>query len=157
MGKGAVKVVLRTRPTEYFAANSLQFLEGSTVGFYYPRRKDKGPLNNTQEHYSFRLDDILHNASQERVFDATCRNIVDSVVQGFNGTIMAYGQTGAGKTYTMTGTHSLFYYLQWHHHGLRPDRRGEDVHHDRYSFFVLLSSMAPSWPTARPARGRRTP
>jgi len=31
------------------------------------------------------------------------RDAVENVLQGFNATVMAYGQTGAGKTYTMTG------------------------------------------------------
>ena len=30
--------------------------------------------------------------------------ILESVMQGYNGTIFAYGQTGTGKTYTMEGT-----------------------------------------------------
>lgn len=30
-------------------------------------------------------------------------DVVDSVLQGFNGTIIAYGQTGSGKTFTMSG------------------------------------------------------
>lgn len=30
-----------------------------------------------------------------------CRPLVDAVLNGFNGTLMAYGQTGTGKTYTM--------------------------------------------------------
>ena len=29
--------------------------------------------------------------------------IVESVLEGFNGTIFAYGQTSSGKTFTMTG------------------------------------------------------
>ena len=29
--------------------------------------------------------------------------MADSVLDGYNGTVMAYGQTGAGKTYTTTG------------------------------------------------------
>jgi kinesin family protein 3/17 len=29
--------------------------------------------------------------------------IVESVLEGFNGTIFAYGQTGTGKTFTMSG------------------------------------------------------
>lgn len=33
----------------------------------------------------------------------TFRELVDSVLAGFNGTIFAYGQTGTGKTYTMEG------------------------------------------------------
>ena len=31
------------------------------------------------------------------------RHLVDSVLNGFNGTIFAYGQTGTGKTFTMEG------------------------------------------------------
>jgi len=37
------------------------------------------------------------------VYDEAVRPIVDSVLQGFNGTVFAYGQTGTGKTYTMEG------------------------------------------------------
>ena len=29
--------------------------------------------------------------------------MVTSVLQGYNGTVFAYGQTGTGKTYTMEG------------------------------------------------------
>jgi hypothetical protein len=29
--------------------------------------------------------------------------LVESVIQGYNGTIFAYGQTGCGKTHTMLG------------------------------------------------------
>ena len=46
---------------------------------------------------------MLHNSSQEDVYDSCARNIVTKTLEGFNGTIMAYGQTGAGKTFTMTG------------------------------------------------------
>ena len=28
---------------------------------------------------------------------------MENVLEGYNGTIFAYGQTGCGKTYTMTG------------------------------------------------------
>uniref|UniRef100_A0A1I8P5E2 Kinesin motor domain-containing protein n=1 Tax=Stomoxys calcitrans TaxID=35570 RepID=A0A1I8P5E2_STOCA len=31
------------------------------------------------------------------------KHIVHSTIQGFNGTIFAYGQTSSGKTYTMMG------------------------------------------------------
>jgi Cdc6-like AAA superfamily ATPase len=29
--------------------------------------------------------------------------IIESVLEGYNGTIFAYGQTGTGKTFTMEG------------------------------------------------------
>ena len=43
------------------------------------------------------------NSTQEQVFQETAMPIVESVVQGYNGTIFAYGQTGTGKTFTMEG------------------------------------------------------
>ena len=47
----------------------------------------------------FRFDACLPwGATQEEVYDSCARSIVDSVLAGFNGTVLAYGQTGAGKT-----------------------------------------------------------
>lgn len=43
------------------------------------------------------------NSKQQELYDETFRPLVDSVLNGFNGTIFAYGQTGTGKTYTMEG------------------------------------------------------
>ncbi|XP_031826944.2 uncharacterized protein LOC116424546 isoform X1 [Nomia melanderi] len=44
------------------------------------------------------------NASNSDVFDTIVKPIVDAAVNGFNGTVFAYGQTSSGKTYTMMGT-----------------------------------------------------
>uniref|UniRef100_A0A1A8UG06 Kinesin family member 15 n=2 Tax=Nothobranchius TaxID=28779 RepID=A0A1A8UG06_NOTFU len=41
--------------------------------------------------------------SQESVFNSVAKNIVESCMNGYNGTIFAYGQTGSGKTFTMLG------------------------------------------------------
>lgn len=43
------------------------------------------------------------SSKQIDLYDETFRELVDSVLNGFNGTIFAYGQTGSGKTYTMEG------------------------------------------------------
>ncbi|KAJ8919562.1 hypothetical protein NQ315_002184, partial [Exocentrus adspersus] len=43
-------------------------------------------------------------SNQEDVFDNVAKPVVNSVLQGFNGTIFAYGQTGSGKTYSITGS-----------------------------------------------------
>ncbi|EDW88064.2 kinesin-like protein KIN-7I isoform X1 [Drosophila yakuba] len=42
-------------------------------------------------------------ANNQEVFDRMARHIVHACMQGFNGTIFAYGQTSSGKTYTMMG------------------------------------------------------
>lgn len=36
------------------------------------------------------------------MYHAAVQPIVEDVLNGYNGTIMAYGQTGAGKTYTLS-------------------------------------------------------
>lgn len=44
------------------------------------------------------------NSRQEDVFDFSIKSTVDDILNGYNGTVFAYGQTGAGKSYTMMGT-----------------------------------------------------
>jgi hypothetical protein len=41
---------------------------------------------------------------QEEVFSVIGQPMVEEVLQGFNGAIFAYGQSGTGKTFTMEGT-----------------------------------------------------
>uniref|UniRef100_A0A6N2KYN2 Kinesin motor domain-containing protein n=1 Tax=Salix viminalis TaxID=40686 RepID=A0A6N2KYN2_SALVM len=42
-------------------------------------------------------------AQQRSIYDQAIAPIVDEVLEGFNCTVFAYGQTGTGKTYTMEG------------------------------------------------------
>ncbi|XP_060949586.1 kinesin-1 heavy chain-like [Limanda limanda] len=43
------------------------------------------------------------NTSQEQFYNAWAQKIVKDVLDGYNGTIFAYGQTSSGKTHTMEG------------------------------------------------------
>lgn len=43
------------------------------------------------------------SARQKDVYEQAIVPIVNEVLEGFNCTIFAYGQTGTGKTYTMEG------------------------------------------------------
>ncbi|KAI6655252.1 Kinesin-like protein KIF3A [Oopsacas minuta] len=45
-------------------------------------------------------------ALQEEVYDTCAQPIVLSVLEGYNGSVIAYGQTGTGKTHTIEGTYS---------------------------------------------------
>jgi len=69
-----------------------------------------GVVNNQKEQWTFKFDKILHNASQEEVFEYCAQQAVHKVVDGFNGTIMCYGQTGAGKTFSMCGSTANYKY-----------------------------------------------
>jgi kinesin family protein 5 len=44
------------------------------------------------------------DSRQADVFGFSIRSTVDDILKGYNGTVFAYGQTGAGKSYTMMGT-----------------------------------------------------
>ncbi|RKO83150.1 hypothetical protein BDK51DRAFT_26073, partial [Blyttiomyces helicus] len=96
-----VKVIIRTRPTSEFAQDIIKFApDNKGVHVHIPKNEDGGYINNQQEDWDFRFDNILHNASQETIYEECGAPIVKSLLEGFNGTIMAYGQTGAGKTFT---------------------------------------------------------
>lgn len=44
------------------------------------------------------------DSAQTDIFDFSIRPTVDDILNGYNGTVFAYGQTGAGKSYTMMGS-----------------------------------------------------
>ncbi len=53
---------------------------------------------------TFTFDNVFDwNSTQSDVYTETAKPIVDSVLEGYNGTVFAYGQTGTGKTHTMDG------------------------------------------------------
>lgn len=53
---------------------------------------------------SFTFDRVFGMDSQQHdVFEFSIRSTVEDVMNGYNGTVFAYGQTGAGKSYTMMG------------------------------------------------------
>ncbi|EPE09790.1 kinesin-like protein [Ophiostoma piceae UAMH 11346] len=53
----------------------------------------------------FAFDRIFDdNASQMDVYEGTTKCLLDSVLDGYNATVFAYGATGCGKTHTITGT-----------------------------------------------------
>ena len=53
---------------------------------------------------TFTYDHVYpEKSTQSEIFDETSKEVVKSVLKGYNGTIFAYGQTGTGKTYTMVG------------------------------------------------------
>ncbi|KAI0035688.1 kinesin-domain-containing protein [Vararia minispora EC-137] len=55
----------------------------------------------------FMFDRVFrHDASQQDVYDATARPLLNRLLDGFNATVFAYGATGCGKTHTISGTES---------------------------------------------------
>ncbi|KAM0503916.1 Kinesin- protein 11 [Verticillium nonalfalfae] len=98
-----IQVVVRCR-----GRNEREVRENSTVVVSADAAKGKdvnlsmGPNALSNKTYNFDRA-FSPAADQSMVFDDVVRPILDEMLAGFNCTIFAYGQTGTGKTYTMSG------------------------------------------------------
>ena len=102
---GNIKVLCRFRPLniqEKATSSLINILfEGNKSVSITPQSENLSPLQ-------FTFDNIFTpENTQEEVFAIAAKPIIEDVLQGFNGTIFAYGQTASGKTHTMTG-HDIF-------------------------------------------------
>ena len=105
-----IRVVIRTRPTQVFASKNISISSmDNKINITIPRNENRGIINNQKENWSFQFDKILHNVAQEEVFEYV-KTMISGATQGFNGTVFAYGPTGSGKTFTMSGSSSNFNY-----------------------------------------------
>ncbi|NXN65521.1 KIF9 protein, partial [Himantopus himantopus] len=111
-----VHTFVRVKPTADFAQDMIKFgPDNKSIDIYIKKDARKGVVNNRQTDWSFRLDGVLHNTSQELAYETVAQKLVSEALIGYNGTIMCYGQTGAGKTYTMTGATA-----EYKHRGIIP-------------------------------------
>ncbi|CAK7215418.1 Kinesin-related motor protein [Sporothrix bragantina] len=98
-----INVVVRCR-----GRNEREVRENSAVVVNTDGAKGKtielmmGPNALSNKTYNF--DRVFSPAAdQGMIFDDVVKPILDEMLSGFNCTIFAYGQTGTGKTYTMSG------------------------------------------------------
>nr|XP_039263743.1 kinesin-like protein KIF3A [Styela clava] len=102
-----VKVVVRCRPLNEKEKSS-QFDTAVTVDEVRGQIAVKKQVSDVEPPKTFTFDTVFGpDSKQVDVYNLTARPIVDSVLQGYNGTIFAYGQTGTGKTFTMEGVRSV--------------------------------------------------
>lgn len=98
--------------------------------------------------YCFELDKVFTEATrQEDVYDYVGRPIIHDVLSGYNGTILAYGPTGSGKTYCMFGPGSVGEGFQSELRGVIPRAAHQifdtiaDITDDRIEFTLRCSFM----------------
>lgn len=72
--------------------------EYSLHSFMYERHHDHSSLAKSVADHIFDEDTL-----NKQIFDASVKGLIRSVMEGYNGTVFAYGQTAAGKTHTMLG------------------------------------------------------
>ncbi|OMJ68334.1 hypothetical protein SteCoe_34253 [Stentor coeruleus] len=96
-----IRVVCRFRPLNDMESQRSQVL---CVNFLSDQTVSINSQNDFSENLKFTLDKVFSpDSSQESVYNFAAKPIVEGVMQGFNGTVFAYGQTSSGKTFTMAG------------------------------------------------------
>ncbi|KAL3579364.1 hypothetical protein D5086_020868 [Populus alba] len=97
---GRVRVAVRSRPRN--AEELILDADFNDCVELFPELKRLKLKKNNWSSESFRFDEVFtETASQKRVYEVVAKPVVESVLSGYNGTVMAYGQTGTGKTYTV--------------------------------------------------------
>ncbi|XP_069097594.1 centromere-associated protein E isoform X2 [Pleurodeles waltl] len=100
--EGAVKVCVRVRPLIQREKNKDQ---ADSVSLCW--KADGNSILQIDGTKSFSFDRVFHSdENTEEVYQEMAVPIINSAIQGYNGTIFAYGQTSSGKTYTMMGTNT---------------------------------------------------
>ncbi|KAK7693379.1 hypothetical protein QCA50_002947 [Cerrena zonata] len=100
-----IKVVCRFRPP-----NSIEQRENSEIVVSFDENLRTVMMRSSQalagpEKDGFTFDRVFPpGTKQHEVFDYGVKDTVKDVLDGYNGTVFAYGQTGAGKTFTMMGS-----------------------------------------------------
>lgn len=99
-----VRVVVRVRPIDKSELESgcENVVRVDKLNRCITVLKPNAPATEPPKIYFF--DNVFaEDSTQIDLYVDTARPIVDKVLEGYNGTILAYGQTGTGKTYTMSG------------------------------------------------------
>jgi hypothetical protein len=85
MVKSTVKVAVRTRPTASFAHSELVVHpEARSIDVNVKKNPSMGVVNNMRENYTFKFDTILHNSSQDTVYNECVSEIVNKCVSDLN-------------------------------------------------------------------------
>ncbi|KXS13416.1 P-loop containing nucleoside triphosphate hydrolase protein [Gonapodya prolifera JEL478] len=102
MNDESVRVLIRPRPLLPSETRSQSFtITGNTIAF----AAEESTGRKAPDLQKFKFDHIGgESSSQEEVWDTVGKDACERLLDGFNASVLYYGQTGTGKTYTMMGT-----------------------------------------------------
>jgi len=111
-----VQVFVRLRPSSRFTHESIEIIRGeplnsiqihgTTDACQWTDNRYPGvpqSANHLQKSWRFDVDDVLYNADQSEVYSTVTEKLVSRALDGFSGTLIAYGESGSGKTFTLSG------------------------------------------------------
>lgn len=119
------QVSVRIRPftaNEWNMGNTVPVWEGNendSIVAYSSEWMEK----NNKNQVDFQYDNVVIGSNNKELYERCVKNVVISSMEGFNGTVFAYGQTASGKTYSMMGNDTqpgiipqavddVFYYIR---------------------------------------------
>lgn len=82
-----VHVALRMRPPK---ADNSEYVTIVPPGMIVLTKPGDGEM------FHFQYNNAMLAVDNQTVYDSSAREVVDAVLDGYNGTLLAYGQTGAG-------------------------------------------------------------
>ncbi|KAM3147605.1 hypothetical protein pb186bvf_000412 [Paramecium bursaria] len=95
--KGTVRVYCRIRPGE----QEMLQVDGCKIQLQVPEKVMK--TTNQNKSFEFQFESVFDQQSTQVDVYKEIQPVVSSIIDGNNVCIMAYGQTGTGKTYSMIG------------------------------------------------------
>jgi kinesin family protein C1 len=112
--KGNIRVFVRTRPllgdetdpakVEYPDLDSLEGTKEMVV--HAPTTKTATGKERNEKH-AYGFDRVFTAGTPNRSVFEECQELVQSVIDGYNVSILSYGQTGSGKTFGMSGVDGI--------------------------------------------------
>ncbi|XP_033894317.2 kinesin-like protein KIF1A isoform X23 [Acipenser ruthenus] len=108
MAAASVKVAVRVRPfnSREISKDSKCIIQmtGNTTTILNPKQpKENKSFNFDYSYWSHTSPEDINYASQQQVYRDIGEEMLQHAFEGYNVCIFAYGQTGAGKSYTMMG------------------------------------------------------
>ena len=99
----AVKVIVRCHPMNQrekdLKCEAVVEMESGIGQCYLHKPKDR-----SQPPKTFTFDGAYYmDSTTETIYNDICFPLVEGVLEGYNGTVFAYGQTGCGKSFSMMG------------------------------------------------------
>lgn len=109
----AVKVYTRVRPISKNEIREEKEIKSKAAAEHGAGEMELGDtfirtVGSSAAPHTYTFDAVLpQNATQQQIYSTIANDFMEDVVDGYNATIFAYGQTGAGKSYTMFGPPDL--------------------------------------------------
>lgn len=100
-----IKAAIRVRP---FLASEIKSGYKNTRFVIDQHKKEISVIDDTSKR-SFHFDYLFSQdaAHEDLYYGCKIDHMIDKAIEGYHSTIFAYGQTGAGKTYTMQGAETI--------------------------------------------------